>query len=72
MLPIENPVALTDVHATIYKALGIAADTNYVTEGRPFYRDQGRQGQGDRRAAGVAIRGACELPIAAAAVYGLA
>ena len=37
MLPVENPVALTDVHATIYKALGIAADTNYVTEGRPFY-----------------------------------
>ena len=37
MVPIENPVALTDVHATIYKALGIPADTNYVTEGRPFY-----------------------------------
>jgi hypothetical protein len=26
-----------DVYATIYKALGIRADTNYVTEGRPFY-----------------------------------
>ena len=39
MLPIENPVRLEDVHATvyIYKALGIAADTSYVTEGRPFY-----------------------------------
>jgi arylsulfatase A-like enzyme len=37
MLPIENPVPLTDVHATIYKALGIPADHNFVTEGRPFY-----------------------------------
>ena len=37
MLAIENPVNLSDVHATIYKALGIAADTHYVTEGQPFY-----------------------------------
>jgi hypothetical protein len=37
MVAIDNPVKLEDVHATIYKALGIAADTAYVTEGRPFY-----------------------------------
>ena len=37
MLPVENPVRLEDVHATVYKALGIPADTSYVTEGRPFY-----------------------------------
>ncbi|MBV9864801.1 MAG: DUF1501 domain-containing protein [Abitibacteriaceae bacterium] len=37
MLPVENPVRLEDVHATIYKAMGIPADTHYVTEGRPFY-----------------------------------
>lgn len=37
MTPIENSVCLEDVHATIYRALGIPADTNYVTEGRPFY-----------------------------------
>jgi hypothetical protein len=37
MLAIENPVELPDVHATIYKAMGIAPDTNYVTEGRPFF-----------------------------------
>jgi uncharacterized protein (DUF1501 family) len=37
MVPVENPVKLEDVHATIYKALGIAPDTAYVTEGRPFY-----------------------------------
>ncbi len=37
MLPVENPVTLTDLHATIYKSLGIAADTHYVHEGRPFF-----------------------------------
>ncbi len=37
MVPIENAVRLEDVHATIYQALGIAPETNFVTEGRPFY-----------------------------------
>jgi hypothetical protein len=37
MTPVEHPVSLTDVHATIYRALGIAPDTAYVTEGRPFH-----------------------------------
>ncbi len=37
MVPIENPVSLEDTHATIYRALGIAPDMAYVTEGRPFY-----------------------------------
>jgi arylsulfatase A-like enzyme len=37
MVPIENPVSVTDVHATIYHALGIPPDTQYVTEGRPFH-----------------------------------
>jgi len=37
MLPVEHPVRLEDVHATVYKALGIPADTSYITEGRPFY-----------------------------------
>ena len=45
MVPIEKPVFLTDVHATIYKALGIAADTHYVTEGRPFYVTKDGKGQ---------------------------
>jgi len=45
MLPVENPVPLTDVHATIYKALGISADTNYVTEGRPFYLTKDGKGK---------------------------
>ena len=37
LVAIEHPVTLEDTHATIYKALGIPADTHYVTEGRPFY-----------------------------------
>ena len=45
MLPIENPVTLSDVHATIYQAMGIAPDTNYVTEGRPFHVTQDGKGK---------------------------
>ena len=37
MVPVENPVTLEDTHATIHKAMGIPANTAYVTEGRPFY-----------------------------------
>jgi hypothetical protein len=37
MVPVENPVGLIDVYATIFKAMGIPADHHYVTEGRPFY-----------------------------------
>ncbi|HEX8521372.1 MAG TPA: DUF1501 domain-containing protein [Tepidisphaeraceae bacterium] len=37
MLAVENPVTLTDVHATIFKALGIPANHHYTTEGRPFF-----------------------------------
>ncbi|MBS0208999.1 MAG: DUF1501 domain-containing protein [Planctomycetes bacterium] len=37
MVAVENPVALTDMHATIYRALGIPADTYYLTEGRPVH-----------------------------------
>jgi hypothetical protein len=37
MEPMENPVMLIDAYATIFRALRIPADTNYVTEGRPVY-----------------------------------
>jgi len=37
MHAIENPVNLSDVHATIYRIVGIPPTHNYVTEGRPFY-----------------------------------
>jgi arylsulfatase A-like enzyme len=34
---VENPVAMEDLHATIYHALGIPPDMNYVVEKRPVY-----------------------------------
>jgi hypothetical protein len=34
---IEHPVVIEDLHATIYRALGIAPDTSYVVERRPVY-----------------------------------
>lgn len=34
---IEDPVALIDLHATIYHALGIPADTHVTIDKRPFY-----------------------------------
>ncbi len=37
MTPVENPEYLIDVYATIYRAMGIPADTFYITEDRPFY-----------------------------------
>ena len=34
---VENPVTVADLHQTMYHALGIAPDTHYEIEGRPFY-----------------------------------
>jgi len=34
---IENPIVIDQVHQTIYHALGISPDTNYLVEKRPFY-----------------------------------
>jgi uncharacterized protein (DUF1501 family) len=34
---IENPVPMEDLHATIYRALGIAPDTAFIVEKRPVY-----------------------------------
>jgi hypothetical protein len=34
---VENPVTIENLHATIYTAMGIAPDTGYEVEKRPFY-----------------------------------
>ncbi len=34
---IEKPVTIAQLHQTIYQTLGIAPDTHYEIEGRPFY-----------------------------------
>jgi len=42
---VENPVTIEDLHATIYTALGIPADTAYEVEKRPFYVTKDGKGQ---------------------------
>ncbi len=37
LVAIENPVSITDLHATIFKAMGISPKTAYDVENRPFY-----------------------------------
>jgi hypothetical protein len=34
---IKDPVTITDLHATLYRAMGIPADHHYEIEQRPFY-----------------------------------
>jgi hypothetical protein len=34
---IKDPVSITDLHATIYKAMGISPKLSYLVEERPFY-----------------------------------
>jgi hypothetical protein len=34
---VKDPITIDDLHATIYTAMGIAPDTSYEVEKRPFY-----------------------------------
>ena len=34
---VENPVTISDLHATLYRSMGIPANLSYVVEKRPFY-----------------------------------
>jgi hypothetical protein len=42
---IENPVVMEDLHATIYRALGIPPDTAYIVERRPVFVTRDGKGQ---------------------------
>jgi hypothetical protein len=42
---IENPVSVTDLHATILTAMGIAPKTAFTIEKRPFYVTEDGKGQ---------------------------
>jgi len=42
---IKNPVSIEDLHATIYRAVGIAPDLAYEIERRPFYVTRDGKGQ---------------------------
>lgn len=37
LVAVENPVTITDLHATIMTAMGISPATGFEIEGRPFY-----------------------------------
>lgn len=45
LLAIEHPVTVSDLHATIFHALGIPADTSLEVERRPFYITQDGKGR---------------------------
>jgi hypothetical protein len=42
---LENPVAIEDLHATLYTAMGIAPDTAYEVEQRPVYATRDGKGR---------------------------
>ena len=46
---IENPIKINDLHQTVYHALGIAPDTNYIIEQRPFYTTPDGHGKAEMR-----------------------
>ncbi len=45
LLAVENPVSISDLHATIMTAMGISPKTEFTVEGRPFYVTQDGHGQ---------------------------
>lgn len=44
LVAVENPVSVTDMHATIMKAMGVSPKTGFEIEGRPFYVTQDGKG----------------------------
>jgi len=45
MIAIEDPVTISDVHATMYHQLGLPPDLYYVTQGRPVYITNNGEGK---------------------------
>ena len=41
----KNPVSVTDLHATIFTAMGISPKTAFDVEKRPFYATEDGKGQ---------------------------
>ena len=44
-IAVENPVSITDLHATIYQAMGISPRTGLTVERRPFYVTEDGEGK---------------------------
>jgi Protein of unknown function (DUF1501) len=45
LLAIKDPVTITDLHATIFAAMGISPATAYDVEKRPFYATEDGKGR---------------------------
>ena len=45
LVAIENPVSVSDLHATIFTAMGISPKTGFDVEGRPFYATEDGKGK---------------------------
>ena len=43
-IAIENPVSVSDLHATIFTAMGISPKTAFDVEKRPFYATEDGKG----------------------------
>ena len=43
-IAVENPVSISDLHATIYRAMGISPRTAVDVERRPFYVTEDGEG----------------------------
>ena len=42
---VENPVSITDLHATIFTAMGVSPKTAFDVESRPFYATEDGHGK---------------------------
>jgi hypothetical protein len=45
LLTMKDPISISNLHATIYAAMGIAPDTSFEVEKRPFYVTEDGKGQ---------------------------
>ncbi|MEM9283848.1 MAG: DUF1501 domain-containing protein [Verrucomicrobiota bacterium] len=45
LVAVENPVTVTDLHATIMTAMGVSPKTEFTIEGRPFYVTEDGKGK---------------------------
>lgn len=45
LVAVENPITVTDLHATIMTAMGVSPKTEFSVEGRPFYVTEDGKGK---------------------------
>ena len=45
LIAVENPVSVSDLHATMMTAMGVSPKTEFTIEGRPFYVTEDGKGK---------------------------